>query len=198
MSSIEAIGAAVLLAWGAGINGYVTLLLLGLLHHFGIAFLPTALDWLGQPLVLSALGALYALQFLADKIPGVDSVWDAIHTLVRIPLGALLAAWMLEPGDPTLQTIAGTLGAVAATASHAAKSGARFVCNVQSLGFHSQWLRSVLGDCVVAVSVLVAVEWQSLAPTTLAVVLAATAWALMRVWGVVSPYLARTFERWAK
>lgn len=194
MPFIETISVGVLLAWGAGINGYATLLLLGLLHNFGMAQLPTALAGLGEPLILKAVATLYAFQFLADKIPGVDSVWDAIHTLVRIPLGALLGVWMVAPAEPTIQSLAGIFGALAATASHAAKSGARLVCNLPSIGFYSHWLRSLLGDGVVALTVLVAVKQQSLAPLTLVFALVATAWALIRVWTVARPYLLSSIE----
>src|SRR5689334_4244431 len=93
-------------AWLSGINLYATVLTLGLLQRFEFAHLPGDLSYLGHTWVLMVAGALYAIEFIADKIPAVDSVWDMIHTFIRVPAGAVLAAVAFAHFDPDVRLIA--------------------------------------------------------------------------------------------
>ena len=91
MNPVETLGLALGAGFSSGLNLYATIATLGLLQRFGVIHLPASLQVLSHPWVLGVAIALYAIEFLADKIPYVDSVWDAIHTVVRPPAAALLA-----------------------------------------------------------------------------------------------------------
>src|SRR5262249_53785283 len=101
-------------SWAAGINLYITVLLLGLLNRFDIITLPQGLQGLSHTWVLATAGFLTLIEFVMDKIPYVDSTWDAIHTFIRIPAGALLAAGAFADVPPHMQIIAALLGGTVA------------------------------------------------------------------------------------
>ncbi|MGA0033701.1 MAG: DUF4126 domain-containing protein, partial [Burkholderiales bacterium] len=90
------------LGWTSGVRFYAVIFFLGLLQHSGIYTLPAGLEILAHPWVITISGLLFLTEFFADKIPGVDSAWDALHTFIRIPGGALLAAAAVAGGDPGL------------------------------------------------------------------------------------------------
>jgi hypothetical protein len=98
------------LGWASGMRLYAVLFFLGVIHHVGAATLPASLDVLGHPVVMAVSGALFAIEFFVDKIPGFDTLWDAVHTFVRVPAGALLAAYSVSADDPGLALAAGQLG----------------------------------------------------------------------------------------
>ncbi len=132
-------------AWLAGINLYVTVLTLGLLQRFGVAHLPGDLGYLGHTWVLVIAGVMYAMQFIADKIPAVDSVWDMIHTFIRVPAGAVLAATAFAHFDPSIRLIALLLGGGIALSSHGTKTATRLAANASPEPFSNIAL-SLLGD----------------------------------------------------
>ena len=107
------LGIALSAALTAGINLYATVVVLGLVHRFDVVALPGDLSVLADPWVLVAAGTLFAVEFVADKVPWVDSLWDAVHTFIRVPAGAALAwgaAAGLEPGQQVaLALVGGTL-----------------------------------------------------------------------------------------
>lgn len=124
-----ALGRATGFAVGAGINLYATVLVTGLAARFGWVELPPGFDVLGHGWVLGAAAGLYALEFVADKVPWVDSAWDALHSIVR-PLGAAaLAVVALGPADPGFQVVAALAGGAVGASTHAAKAGSRLVVN---------------------------------------------------------------------
>ena len=137
----------VLLAWLAGIRVYLTVFGVGIAGFFGWLPLPEALQATQSPWVLGVSGALAAAEFFADKIPGVDSVWDLLHTLLRIPAGAFLAAAAMSPDG---QLGAGMLatGAGVALTSHLVKAGSRALLNT-SLEPVSNWTASITEDVAV-------------------------------------------------
>src|SRR5688500_15328825 len=112
---------AAALAWGAGLRLYAVLFLIGLAGHLGWIDLPTHLDILAQPGVLAASGFMTMVEFSADKIPWLDSLWDAVHTFIRIPGGALLAAAVLGVNDASMAAIAAILGGTIAAGTHLTK-----------------------------------------------------------------------------
>ena len=129
MSGLESLVHALAFAVGAGINLYATVLVLGLAARFDWVAVPAPLQAVGSGWVIGVAGALYVLEFLADKIPWIDSLWDAIHTLVR-PLGAaVIAVVALGPASPGMEVAAALLGAAIGATTHAAKAGTRLTVN---------------------------------------------------------------------
>ena len=112
-------------SWASGINLYAVLLVLGLAGATGGIVLPEDLQVLQNPLVIGAAGLMYCVEFFADKTPGVDTAWDGLHTFVRIPAGALLAAGAVGDMSPAAGIVAGILGGGLAATSHATKAGGK-------------------------------------------------------------------------
>ena len=147
MSSAHLFAIGVMLAWLAGIRAYLTVFGVGLAGAMGWVDLPQALEPAQSPWVLGVSGALAAAEFFADKIPGVDSVWDLLQTLLRVPAGAFLAAATLSP-DGNLGAGAMAAGAGIALASHVLKSGSRALLNTSPEPV-SNWTASVTEDVAV-------------------------------------------------
>jgi Domain of unknown function (DUF4126) len=159
------LGIAMGSAWLSGINLYATVLTLGLLQRFGFVHLPGDLSELAHSWVLIAAGILYTVQFIADKIPAVDSVWDMIHTFIRVPAGAVLAATAFAHFDPKIRLMALLIGGGIALTSHGAKTATRLAANTSPEPF-SNWILSILGDAIaIGGSLLMAVH-----PVVLAVI----------------------------
>jgi len=136
MGTMEILTLALGAAWASGINLYATVVLIGGLGLFGVVDLPPGLEMLESPVVLVAAALLYALEFFADKIPVVDTVWDVLHTFIRIPAGAFIAASAVDGFDFTgmgeeVEFIAALIAGGALTAgSHATKTASRAAINV--------------------------------------------------------------------
>ena len=135
-------------AWASGINLYAAIAVLGLSGAGGAVQLPPNLQVLTHPLVIGAALFMYLVEFFADKIPGVDSAWDGLHTFIRIPAGALLAAGAVGEVDPALSIAAGILGGGIAAASHATKAGGRILINTSPEPF-TNWAVSLTEDALV-------------------------------------------------
>src|SRR5436853_7521106 len=129
---------AAALAWGSGLRAYAVIFLVGLAGALGWVELPAHLDLLQHPAVLAASGFMTAVEFFADKLPWLDSVWDAVHSFIRIPAGAALAAAVFGDSDAAVTIAAAILGGTLAATMHAAKSGARAAVNVSPEPF-SNW-----------------------------------------------------------
>jgi hypothetical protein len=142
------IALAAALGWASGLRLWAVLLLTGAAGALGWVALPPGLAVLQNPVVMGAAGTMAAIEFLADKIPVVDSVWDAVHTLVRIPGGAALAAGVFGGGDATWTAVAAVLGAALAANSHFAKSSLRAAVNTSPEPFSNISL-SLAGDAAV-------------------------------------------------
>ena len=117
------------LSWASGLRLYLTVFAVSMLAKFNVVDLPSALAILSNPWVLGVSGALAAVEFLADKIPYVDSAWDSIQTFIRIPAGALLAMGAINTSDPMIATVTALLGGTLAGATHATKAGSRALIN---------------------------------------------------------------------
>lgn len=135
-------------SWASGINLYAALLVLGLGGATGNIDLPTNLQVLQDPLVITAAGLMYGVEFFADKVPGVDTAWDTLHTFVRIPAGAMLAAGAVGDVTPALAIAAGILGGSIAATSHATKAGSRVLINTSPEPF-TNWVASLSEDVLV-------------------------------------------------
>lgn len=147
MTEAHLFAIGVLLAWLAGIRVYLTVFGIGLAGFFGWLDLPQALEATSSPWVLGVSGVLAAAEFFADKIPGVDSGWDLLHTLLRVPAGAFLAAATLSP-DGELGAGMLATGAGVALTSHLLKSGARAMMNTSPEPV-SNWTASFTEDAAV-------------------------------------------------
>lgn len=134
--------------WASGINLYAAVAMLGIAGATGNAALPPDLVVLQNPLVIGAAALMYCVEFFVDKTPGADSAWDALHTFIRIPAGALLAAGAVGEVTPALQIAAGLLGGGLATVSHATKAGGRLVINTSPEPV-TNWTASITEDVAV-------------------------------------------------
>ena len=134
-------------AWLSGINLYATVLTLGLLQRFHWAHLPGDLEILSHTWILIAAGILITLQFIADKVPAVDSICDAVHTFIRVPAGAILAATAFAHFDPKIRLLALLVGGGVALSSHSTKTATRLTANMSPEPF-SNILLSLLGDAL--------------------------------------------------
>jgi hypothetical protein len=129
MDPITGIAVTLGAGWASGLNLYAAVLMLGFMQNTGAIALPPEMQLLGNPLVLVAAGIMYVIEFFADKIPGVDHAWDALHTFIRIPAGAILASQTVGDVSPALSLAAGLMGGTLAATSHAAKATSRLVVN---------------------------------------------------------------------
>ncbi|WP_147653094.1 DUF4126 domain-containing protein [Vulcaniibacterium gelatinicum] len=181
MSEAHVFALGVLLAWLAGIRVYLTVFGIGLAGALGWLELPPALEVARSPWVLGVSGTLAMVEFAADKIPGVDSGWDLLHTLLRIPAGAFLAAAMLSP-DGSLGTGALAAGAGIALTSHALKAGSRVLLNTSPEPV-SNWAASFTEDAAVlgTLALALAHPWLALAlVVAVSVLFALAVWWLWR------------------
>ncbi len=126
MFNVTSITALIIAAsFAGGLNIYATVLTLGILTRFHLALLPPGLESLGHTWVLIACATLFAVEFVADKIPGFDLIWNTIHTLVRIPIAALLAYHASAQLSPQMQILATIIGASIALIAHSSKTAIR-------------------------------------------------------------------------
>ena len=142
------IALAAALAWGSGLRLYAVLFLAGLAGYAGWVELPQHLTILAHPLVLAASGFMSLVEFGADKLPWLDSAWDAVHTFIRVPAGAALAAAVFGSGDAALATTAAILGGSIAAGTHLVKAGGRATINTSPEPL-SNWLASFSEDLLV-------------------------------------------------
>jgi len=168
-------------AWASGINLYAAILMLGLMGTTGNVDLPPGLEILTDPLVLMAAGAMYFVEFFADKIPGVDSGWDAIHTFIRIPAGAMLAAGAVGDVTPALNLAAAIMGGGLAAATHATKAGSRALINTSPEPF-SNWTASVTEDVAVIGGLWTALNHPTLFVVMMIVFIVLMIWLLPKMW----------------
>lgn len=182
-SVITHVALASALAWASGMRLYVTLLLVGLAGHFGwFGFqLPDGLKVLGNPYVIGAAGVMTFVEFFADKIPGLDSLWDSIHTFIRIPAGALLAAGMTGDDLSALTVAAGLIGGTITAGTHFTKAGSRAAINTSPEPV-SNVAASLAGDAVVVGGLWTAINHPWVFLVLLAIFLALIAWLLPKLW----------------
>jgi len=148
MDTTQLIALAAALGWASGLRLYAVVFLTGLAGHLGWVSLPEGLTLLQRPAMLWASGALLVVEFAADKVPWVDSLWDAVHTFIRIPAGAALAYGVFGGDQATWAAVAALLGGTLAATSHAAKTSARAAVNTSPEPF-SNWMLSLAGDAFV-------------------------------------------------
>ncbi len=189
MDPLTAIAMAAGLAWASGVRLYAVLFFLGVLHHAELYTLPANLQILAHPAVMTVSGLLFFLEFFADKIPGVDTLWDAVHTFIRIPAGAVLAAAAVASADPGLALAAGLLGGVIAAGTHLAKAGGRALINTSPEPF-SNWIASLGEDFLSMLGLFAALKYPLVFLLLLALFLAFAVWLLPRIWRSVKHVFA--------
>jgi hypothetical protein len=177
-------------AWASGINLYAAILTLGLLGTTGQMALPPNLQIVTQPIVIMAAGVMFCIEFFADKIPGLDTGWDTIHSFIRIPGGALLAAAAVGDVNPAVMLAAGILGGGLAAGTHAAKAGSRVLINTSPEPF-SNWLASIGEDVAVIAGVWAALTHPWIFLACLAVFVVLLIWLLPKLWRGIKAVFAK-------
>jgi len=191
MDTAQLLALAAALGWASGLRLYLVVFLTGLAGALGWVVLPDGLRLLQQPLLLSASGLMVAAEFLADKVPGIDSLWDMVHTLVRVPAGALLAAGVFGGDHASWALIAALLGGTLAATSHLAKASTRAAVNTSPEPFSNVAL-SFAGDAAVPALLWLAWAhpWLALAAVAVAALLAG-----LLIWRLAR-FLRRLLGRW--
>jgi hypothetical protein len=172
---------AAALAWGSGLRAYAVIFALGLAGALGWLELPEHLRLLQHPLVLGASGLMSAVEFFADKLPWLDSLWDAVHSFIRIPAGAALAAAVFGDSGAAVTLAAAILGGSLAAGVHFAKAGARAAINTSPEPF-SNWTASLAEDAMVPFGLWVAFAHPIAFFVLLIVFLVAAALLLRVIW----------------
>jgi hypothetical protein len=157
LDTTQLLALAAALGWASGLRLYAVVFLTGLAGHLGWVTLPAGLQVLQNPLMLGASGVMLLVEFFADKIPGLDTLWDALHTLIRVPAGAALAAAVFGGDSATWATIAALAGGTLAATAHTAKATTRAAVNTSPEPFSNLGL-SLLGD--VSVPALLWLAWE--------------------------------------
>jgi hypothetical protein len=150
IEALAGLGRTLGFSFAAGINLYATVAILGLASRYGWVALPEQYRVFDSDLIITAAIVMYAIEFFADKIPWVDSLWDAMHTVIRPLGGALIAVTTLGEASPATETLVGLLGGTLAASTHFTKAGTRAVANASPEPF-SNWLLS-LGEDVFVVT----------------------------------------------
>jgi Domain of unknown function (DUF4126) len=194
MELIPSLALAGGLAWASGMRLYAVVFLAGMLSRFDMLQLPESLSVLSHDWVLWTSGLLLTVEFFADKIPAVDTLWDSVHTFIRIPAGALLAALAMGGHDPALMVVAGLLGGTLTAGTHAFKSGSRALVNTSPEPFSNAAV-SLGEDALVASGLLTAIFNPMLFLGLLLVFVCLLIWLLPKLWRGVRSVFLRVFSR---
>jgi hypothetical protein len=181
MEIVQTIALTMGVGWASGINLYAAVAMLGILSATGNIVLPESLLILEDPMVIAAAAFMYVVEFCADKVPGVDTGWDAIHTFIRIPAGAVLAAGAIGELGPGAQLAAGLVGGSLAAGAHATKAGSRALINTSPEPF-TNWTASIAEDVLVIGGIWTALHHPVLFLIALALFVAGMVWLLPRIW----------------
>jgi len=196
MDTLQQIALAAGMAWGSGLRLYAVLFAAGIMGKLSYLELPAALQVLQHPWVLTAAGVMLVIEFLADKIPIVDSIWDAVHSFIRIPAGAVLAAGALGTHDPTIMTVAAILGGTLAAGTHTAKAGSRALINTSPEPFSN--IGASLGEEALLVGGLYsAIAHPLIFLVFLVFFVGLVVWLLPRLWRGIKPLLGRLRDQFS-
>ncbi len=190
MDAVNIIALSMGAAWASGINLYATIVMLGYMGMTGNIDLPPGLEILSDPMVMGAAGLMYCVEFFADKVPGVDTGWDTIHTFIRIPAGAMLAASAVGDVTPAIELTTALLGGTLAAGSHATKSGTRLLINTSPEPF-SNWTASISEDLLVIGGLWAALNHPALFIVGLILFIMLMIWLLPRLWRLIKHIFQR-------
>jgi len=190
LDTLQLVALAAALGWASGIRLYAVLFIVGGLGFLDLVALPQGLKVLAHPWVLGASGFMCFVEFFADKIPGVDSLWDVVHTFIRIPAGAALAASVFggEPGAAVLA--AAIVGGSLAAGSHLAKTGGRALINTSPEPF-SNWAASFGEELAVGTVLWLAFAHPAAALAVLALLVLLMIWLIPKVWRFLKAVVGR-------
>jgi len=181
-------------SWASGINLYAAMLMLGLLGMTGNMTLPPDLQVLASPPVVIAAGVMYVIEFFADKVPGVDTGWDTIHTFIRIPAGALMAFGAVGDVNQGVALAAAIVGGGMAAGSHATKAGTRVMINASPEPV-TNWIASISEDLSVIGGLWVALNYPWLFIVLLFFFILLMIWLLPRIWRGIKKVFGFLFGR---
>ena len=196
METIDVIALTLGVAWASGINLYAAILVMGIMGAGGYTELPESLTVLQDPMVLVAAGVMYFVEFFADKIPGVDSGWDAIHTFIRIPAGAMLAVGAAQGLEinQAAELAAALLGGSLAATSHLTKASTRLVINTSPEPV-TNWTASIAEDLAVVGGLWTALNYPLLFIVFIVLFVLLAIWLLPKLWRVVKN-IVTTIRGW--
>jgi hypothetical protein len=193
LDTAQLIALAGALGWASGVRLYLVVMLTGLAGFMGWIQLPQGLHLLAHPVVLGASGFMVFVEFFADKIPGLDSLWDVVHTVIRIPAGAALAAGVFGADSGVMALLAALAGGSLAATSHAAKATTRAAINTSPEPFTNVGA-SLLEDSVVPAGLWLAIAHPLVFVGVLILVLIFSVWLIRLCWR----YLRQLFARVAR
>ncbi len=196
METIDIIAMTLGVAWASGINLYAAILVMGIMGAGGYTELPESLHVLQDPLVLAAAGVMYFVEFFADKIPGVDSGWDAIHTFIRIPAGAMLAVGAAQGLEinQAAELAAALLGGSLAATSHLTKASTRLVLNTSPEPVTNA-TASIVEDLAVIGGLWTALNYPVAFIIFIIVFILLAIWLLPKLWRAIKDIVA-TIKGW--
>ncbi len=191
--TLQLVALAAALGWASGLRLYAVLFIVGGAGYLGWVELPSGLAVLAHPLVLAASGFMCFVEFFADKIPGVDSLWDIVQTVLRIPAGAILAASVFGDSSSATMLAAAIVGGSLAAGSHLAKSGSRALINTSPEPF-SNWGASFGEDLTVGALLWLAFAHPLVALAVLVLLVLVTLWIVPRVWRLLRGIVERIVD----
>lgn len=196
MDTIDIIAMTLGVAWASGINLYAAILVLGIMGAGGYTELPESLTVLQDPMVLVAAGIMYFVEFFADKIPGVDTGWDTIHTFIRIPAGAMLAVGAAQGLEinQAAELAAALLGGSLAATSHLTKSSTRVIINASPEPV-TNWVASFTEDIAVIGGLWTALNYPLAFIVFIVLFILLAIWLLPKLWRAVKAIVA-TIRGW--
>jgi hypothetical protein len=181
MEWLATLGRTLGFSLAAGVNLYATVAILGLASRYGWVDLPEQFKVFDNPWIIGAAGTLYVVEFIADKIPWVDSVWDSVHTLIRPVGGALIAVASIGEASPGLQAVIALLGGTVAAGSHVTKAGTRVAANTSPEPF-SNWFLSLAEDAFVIALSIITLKYPLLALGVSVVILLTLVLVARKIW----------------
>ena len=178
---VQSVALASLLAWASGVRLYLVVFVVGFAGYMGYIDLPPGLAVLQHPWVIGAAGFMLVMEFIADKVPWIDSTWDAVHTFIRIPAGALLAAGATGDTVSALTVAAGLLGGTITAGTHFTKAGGRALINTSPEPV-SNWAASFTEDAMVLGAIWFAFAHPAFFLATFLMFVALMIWLLPKLW----------------
>jgi hypothetical protein len=194
MEPLQQLGLAMGTAWTAGINLYATVAALGIAQASGLVQLPPGLEVLANPAVITVAVVMYIVEFFADKVPFADTGWDALHTFIRVPAGALLAARALGPTNPALEVVAVLAGGSVALAAHGTKATARLAINTSPEPF-TNWTASIAEDVAAFLGVWAALQHPYVMLTLVTLFLALSIYLVPKIFRAMRTVLRKLFGK---
>jgi hypothetical protein len=181
MDTVQYIALSMGIAWASGINLYAAVFMLGYLGSTGNFDLPPEMMVVTDPMVMTAAGLMYCVEFFADKTPGVDTAWDTLHTFIRIPLGAVLAMSAVGEMTPAVELAAFLVGGSLTATTHATKTGSRVLINTSPEPV-SNWFTSLGEDFLVITGMWAALTYPLAFVVFLVLFIILMAWLLPKIW----------------